>query len=148
MCKSEFFHNVILLEIYFETCIHLYTIVLDLHCALLFALIVAEWLVEEVVGFSKDCELVILAPSVAHVEVKIVHLVVVAVEFAAASVHLVDEARCEVVRQADIDAVLLKIERSVGCVLWRTCHLHVFAILDTEALVVIASGGVGVSVGG
>ena len=31
--------------------------------------------------------------------------------------------------------------------LWRTCHLHVFAILDAEALVVVASGGVSVSVG-
>ena len=98
MCKSEFFHNVVLLEIDFEACIDFYTIVFDLHCALLFTLIVAERLVEQVVGFGKDCELILLAPCVAHVEVELVHLVIIAVECSAASVHLVDEARCEVVR--------------------------------------------------
>lgn len=85
-----------MLEIDFETHVHLHTVVFHLHGAVFLALIVAERLVEKVVSVGIDCVFRFLSPRVAGVEVKVVHLVVIAVELAAGA-HFVDECRGEVV---------------------------------------------------
>lgn len=104
------------LEVHLETGIHLHAVVFHLHGTILFALIVAQRLVEQVVGIGIYCEAGLLAPSVAGIQVEIVHTVVVAVELTAGA-HLVDEGRGEVVREADAHTRLLIEERGIGGVL-------------------------------
>lgn len=85
-----------MLEIDFDTSVDLHAIVFHLHGAVFLALIVAERLVEKVVGVGIDRVFRFLSPRVAGVEVKVVHLVVIAVELAAGA-HFVDECRGKVV---------------------------------------------------
>ena len=116
-----------------------------MHGAVLLTLIVAQRLVEQVVGVGVDCKLLLLSPGVAGVEVEIVHVAVVAVE-STAGAHLVDERRSEVVRQTEAQSTLLEEERGIGSMLRRACHLHVVAVLDAEALIEVARGAVSVGV--
>lgn len=95
------------LQVDLNTCVDLHSVVLHLHGAVLLTLIVAQRLVEQVVGVGVDCKLLLLSPGVAGVEVEIVHVVVVAVE-STAGAHLVDERRSEVVRQTEAQSTLLE----------------------------------------
>ena len=85
-----------MLEIDFDTSVDLHAVVFHLHGAAFLALIVAERLVEKVVGVGIDRVFRFLSPRVAGVEVKVVHFVLIAVELAAGA-HFVDECRGEVV---------------------------------------------------
>ena len=101
------FIRVLVLESYFHTGSKANAIVLALSGVFFSALVVAQRLVEQVGSFGVDSGLEFLAEGVTGVDVHIVDRIVVAiVELRAA--HFVDERRCIVLAQADIEAPFIE----------------------------------------
>ena len=130
------------LKVDLKSGVNLYTVVFSLHGAVLSPLIIAEGLVQQVVCFG--IEGVVFRKSVTGVYVQIVHAVVIAV-VKGVFTHFIDEGRCKVVAQAEVQSIFLKIERCIGCMLRRTRQaqiLFIFASFEVEVLHTGVSEGV------
>lgn len=104
---------VMCLKINLHSGIHLYTVVFGLHGTVFRSLVVAERLVQQVIGFGIECSLYFLSERIACVGVHVVHFVVVTV-VESAFTHFIDKVGSEILAYADVQSGFLEIERSIG----------------------------------
>ena len=86
---------VMCLKINLHSGIHLYTVVFGLHGTVFRSLIVAERLVQQVIGFGIECSLYFLSERIACIGVHVVHFVVVTV-VESAFTHFIDKVGSEI----------------------------------------------------
>ena len=104
---------VMCLKINLYSGIHLYTVVFGLHGTVFRSLVVAERLVQQVIGFGIECSLYFLSERIACIGVHVVHFVVVTV-VESAFTHFIDKVGSEIIAYADVQSGFLEIERSIG----------------------------------